>query len=48
MSKIDFTYFYKKKYLTLSEMEGCNYDIAISTYGDTDRMYEVFKNIQAN
>jgi hypothetical protein len=47
MSNIDFTYFYKTRYLNTSEIEPYNYDIAITTYGDTDRVREVFNSIQA-
>jgi hypothetical protein len=48
MAKIDFTYFYKRKYLNVAEIEDTDYDIFISTFNQTDRVREIFKSIKAH
>lgn len=47
MAKVDFTYFYKQKYLNVTEIGTSDYDILVSTFNQTDRVCEVFKAINA-
>jgi hypothetical protein len=47
MAEIDFTYFYKQKYLSVDEIGLLNYDILISTFNRTDRVRDVFEAINA-
>jgi hypothetical protein len=43
MAEIDFTYFYKQKYLNVDAIRSLNYDILISTFNRTERVRDIFE-----
>lgn len=45
---MDYTYFYKRKIQSISELQNQTYDIFISTFNETERVCEVFKSISSN
>lgn len=48
MAEINYTYFYKQKYLSVAELGDPAYDVLISTFNQTDRVCEVFEAINSS